>query len=487
MNRKRQRWSLLIALSIALPMQAAVRTPVSQSGPYSWTTGTYHYDAAGNVTAIGSYVYTYDPLSRIAASHMSTPDSVSDQTFTYDAAGNLTQQTNAGIPTLMPVDVATNHLDPAIAAYDDAGHVSRYQPPASGHTYGFRYDALDVVSEETADNVPAAWFIYTADDERLRIERPTAGTKHWRIRNLQKSVVRDVQLSGTTLTVYRDYLYRGTSLLAAVTPSTTEHFTLDHLNSPRLLTDVVGNRIAEHTYLPFGQELGAGAADGEPLKFTGHERDDDPAGGTNPLDYMHARYYAANLARFMAVDPVLDLLPTLSEPQRWNRYTYAIDNPIRYTDPDGRAVTIIITRNTYTDKSIISTINVTSDVKDAGSFSGYTLETTTAGANGDKDPIPAGTYDASVRTDHDPHRVELQDVPGFSNIQIHVGNSPSDVQGCFAVGKTSGTDQVNQSRDAMKEVLSVIDNDKSGVIKVTVSGDNKKPKSEDKDDNKKDE
>jgi hypothetical protein len=42
------------------------------------------------------------------------------------------------------------------------------------------------------------------------------------------------------------------------------------------------------------------------------------------------------LAGFLSVDPVLDTQKALKEPQRWNRYSYVMNNPLRFTDPDGR-------------------------------------------------------------------------------------------------------------------------------------------------------
>jgi len=53
---------------------------------------------------------------------------------------------------------------------------------------------------------------------------------------------------------------------------------------------------------------------------------------------MLARYYEASLGRFLSVDPVLKGATSLANPQRWNRYTYALNNPIAFVDPDGRDV-----------------------------------------------------------------------------------------------------------------------------------------------------
>ena len=298
-----------------------VHTPAPQSGPYSWTTGAYQYDASGNITAIGTWTFAYDPLSRLAASHVTTPPgAASDQTFTYDSFGNMVLQPASS--------TQTNHLDPIMATYDEAGEVTLYHPPGSGHAYGFTYDALGSTTAETMDGVPSSYFVYTPSNERLRIEGN--GTTHWRVRDLGQRVLREFQLYDTTWSISRDYVYRG-PLLAAITPTTLENFSLDHLNSPRLMTDVVGNEITRHTYLPFGQELGI-SADGEPMKFTGHERDDNPTDDAGTLDYMHARYYTFSVARFLSIDPAP--ASTLS-PQSWNQYAYVHNSPVGLVDPTG--------------------------------------------------------------------------------------------------------------------------------------------------------
>jgi RHS repeat-associated protein len=64
-----------------------------------------------------------------------------------------------------------------------------------------------------------------------------------------------------------------------------------------------------------------------------------PAAGPNVCgEYFGARYYQAKHARFTTVDPVYTWRDNLVDPQRWNRYAYARNNPLRYVDPDGRAI-----------------------------------------------------------------------------------------------------------------------------------------------------
>jgi RHS repeat-associated protein len=116
------------------------------------------------------------------------------------------------------------------------------------------------------------------------------------------------------------------------------YLTNDHLGSPRIITDKNGNVQSRRDFLPFGEDLYTQqrtAALGFQLdntrqKFTSYERDNE-----SDLDYAQARMYASKLGRFTAVDPgPFDPL----NPQVMNRYTYTINNPLKYMDPDGRKI-----------------------------------------------------------------------------------------------------------------------------------------------------
>ncbi len=54
------------------------------------------------------------------------------------------------------------------------------------------------------------------------------------------------------------------------------------------------------------------------------------------VSYFGARYYKASVGQFTTVDPVYNWQANLVNPQRWNRYAYALNNPLRNVDPDGR-------------------------------------------------------------------------------------------------------------------------------------------------------
>jgi hypothetical protein len=46
---------------------------------------------------------------------------------------------------------------------------------------------------------------------------------------------------------------------------------------------------------------------------------------------------SSGTGRFLSIDPEMDVDKNLYEPQRWNRYSYALNNPLKYTDPNGRS------------------------------------------------------------------------------------------------------------------------------------------------------
>jgi len=64
-------------------------------------------------------------------------------------------------------------------------------------------------------------------------------------------------------------------------------------------------------------------------QFTGKERDAETG-----LDFFGARYMSSAQGRFTSADPLLNSAKPW-EPQTWNRYSYALNNPLKYVDPNG--------------------------------------------------------------------------------------------------------------------------------------------------------
>jgi len=110
---------------------------------------------------------------------------------------------------------------------------------------------------------------------------------------------------------------------------TVRYYHTDALGSVRAVTDAAGQVVARHDYFPFGDEP-ASAPDPAAQRFTGAERDRESS-----MDYFQARYYMQRLGRFTTADPG-HVGGDTEDPQSWNAYAYARNNPLKFTDPTGR-------------------------------------------------------------------------------------------------------------------------------------------------------
>jgi RHS repeat-associated protein len=122
----------------------------------------------------------------------------------------------------------------------------------------------------------------------------------------------------------------GTS--ASAQTAVVEYYHLDAVGSVRAVTNQAGQVVRTHNYFAFGDGNDpAPPSNQDPLRFAGKARDAETG-----LDYFGARHYRARSGRFTTVDPFLDQSAALINPQRWNRYAYALNNPLRNGDPDGK-------------------------------------------------------------------------------------------------------------------------------------------------------
>ena len=448
-------------------------TLTNKNGSTTISNHIYTYDPLGNrqtqaETVNGTmlnYTYGYDQLNRLTQVQNGTP--AQQQNYTYDPLGNRLTKT-IGSTTTAYVHDAANQLKEirsgtptgtllATLTYDANGNLKT----RSDTSQTFIYDALNRLAQVTQTSQSTQNYSY--DDEGRRISK-TVGTTTTNFLYSGPNLIAEYASTWGTPTAQYAYGPMIDNVIEKITSTTSQYFHQDGLNSVMAATNNLGTTDATQRFDAWGNKI---ASTGTAPRFGYTGRESDETG----LIYYRARYYDPTLARFTQRDPI-GLMGGL------NRYAYANGSPLNFVDPLGLEVTITINRDKYTDKSVTGTITITSDVAGAGSYSGYTLETAAAGPKGDKDPIREGNYDAFTRTDHDPNRVELSDVPGYTNIQIHTGNTPNDVEGCFAVGKSRDTDRVNNSKDAMQEILKIIKNDGTGQIKVEVKGASKQQATE---------
>lgn len=356
-------------LVLALPALAS-DTPSEPRSDWTatqtlWDSGSYAYDGVGHIISIGTDVYRYDKAGRLKRATAATPSSpANQQEFDYDRYGNLTSlQVTTAAETKrhgFAVDPDTNRLGLTCSGTVD-GCFTGFYDPATGDQLGrhsaneYVWDPLGMLAELHTSR--SERYVYDADGERILVIDDLTGSERYTLRSAADKVARVLSFKPATgvWTLDKDHVYRDAALIASFSGGQTapdRHYHVDHLGSTRLVTDGSGFRLAIHTYWPFGPEAPGSETDSGQLKFTGHER--DSSSGTSPgsdLDYMHARYYDANAARFLTVDPGgWDK----RQPQTWNRYMYAENNPVLKIDPDGRDAEIASSSNVNAVKAYLT-------------------------------------------------------------------------------------------------------------------------------------
>ncbi len=135
--------------------------------------------------------------------------------------------------------------------------------------------------------------------------------------------------------------------------ASTYYYHSDHLGSASVISDNDGREYERIEYTPYGEVWidKSAATYKTPYRFTGKERDEETG-----LYYYGARYLDPMYSRWLSTDPALgDYIPQApinDEAKKHNQnlpgmggvfnhingnlYHYAGNNPVKYTDPDGR-------------------------------------------------------------------------------------------------------------------------------------------------------
>lgn len=312
---------------------------------------TYGYDKTGSVTSInnGTYTetYTYDKVDRLS----STTGPWGTIDYTYDPVGNrLSKATQGGSTTTYTYDSMDRMLTATGMGFDwDANGNMLYRHDGS-NAWNYTYNPVNRLTRVEKDSVLSAVYTYDADGRRVRTWDTVDGIVDYVYSGL--NIIDEV--SGKT---HEKHIYAGMMHIASNTNGTIEYYHVDHLGSTRLKTAANGSAIYESNYEPFGPSSGENGD--EDYRYTG--KHEDPTG----LYYYGARYYDPVTGRFTTRDTVMG---DLSGPQTLNRYIYCMNNPHKYTDPDGRfahivagaAVGSFINAGMYTFSSIISGADLSS-------------------------------------------------------------------------------------------------------------------------------
>ena len=270
--------------------------------------------------------YTYDDLNRLQSAEEKVLTTTTwKQTFTIDRYGNrkfdaanTTTLGSCSTAVCNPtISTANNRFSTGQGySYDANGNVTQ-----DASTQRFGYDAENHQKEFFATgnttSTPNATYFYDGDGRRVK------------------------KISSTETTVF---VYDGGGQLVAEystqisqTPQVS-YLTTDHLGSPRVITNENGVVKDRKDYSAFGEESASAQrssnAEYTPpdqlrKNYTGYEKDAESG-----LEFAQARYYNPGHGRFTSVDP-LTASGAIKNPQTFNRYSYALNSPYKFTDPLG--------------------------------------------------------------------------------------------------------------------------------------------------------
>ncbi len=248
--------------------------------------------------------------------------------FDYNDLGNVTLNSaigkywyppsgpdgcGAGIPCAHPH--AVTQAGAFTYGYDENGNMNS----RNGKTVKWDYRNL----VQKLQNGNGAWASFRYDSAGGRVHKEaSSGTSYYFGPYLEQK--------GTAVSGLLKYYYAGPLLVARKDSSGRKiWFHQDHLGSTRLLTGRSGKVVQQYDYKAFGEtaNLSSSTDAVTDIRYTGQRTEDE----TN-LVYLNARYYDPVLARFMSPDSVV---PQPLDPQQLNRYSYAQNNPVNYSDPSG--------------------------------------------------------------------------------------------------------------------------------------------------------
>jgi RHS repeat-associated protein len=307
--------------------------------------GNVHTATIGNpgLGATLTQTFNYDSVNRLTGASESGGANEWAQNFGYDQFGNrslLSSSTFNPYTGLTPQSAVagtgpfTGSNQWTGAGYDGAGNQTSVLGTGSDSAL---YDTENRLATVIEPNVSVIQYSYDGDGKRVMKVVCAAGTSAC-----------TPGAPGAVATVYV-YDAQG-EMVEEAGPSTdagTKYLFADGLGSTRLETNAAGGSVRCIDYAPFGLELPAGMGgrgscyatasypSGTPdildAKFTGKERDTETG-----LDYFGARYFSGAQGRFTSPDPISGTVLHILNPQRWNMYAYAVNNPLAYLDPDGR-------------------------------------------------------------------------------------------------------------------------------------------------------
>ena len=298
----------------------------------------YTYDNVGNritmTTSMDTHLYEYDALYQLMNVYTLKR---SAQEYRYDPAGNRTYYRDKDVEI---GDYSYNNANEMIAAngvsytYDGNGNLT------SKGDFTYSWDFKNQLTEVKKSGATVATFVYDGDGRRMRSTYnagPTTINYIWD----GMSEILETDGSGNVVT---EYLNGAGEILGKIRylPSGIRqvwYYLHDGLGSTTYLLDNYGNIVNAYYYEPYGKCWNVTHDPGYNTRFTGKEYEEDLG-----LYYFFARWYDADVGRFVSRDPLHRIINLIGEDETdWMDnsiylYNYANNNPINYTDPMGLEV-----------------------------------------------------------------------------------------------------------------------------------------------------
>ncbi len=311
----------------------------------------FGYPAKDSTGTIQDFVYSFNPVTGNLNSRQNCKRSLSESFGYTDGLDRLTGVT--GPQNLSMTYFANGNIQiksdiSATTAFNYGAGAGPYAltkvtsstgviPAISQIATYTSFEKVNTLSE----GAYAATFAYNSDNQRAKMVVTQSGSTI-----LTRWYAGSSYIKQTEGSVTKEYTWIGgdayTAPCLAVTQggATTWYYLLrDHLGSVTHVTDALGNVLNEYSFDAWGRRRNftnwsysvASQTDILPDRgFTGHEY----------LKYfnlynMNGRLYDPLIARFLNVDPYVQM-PEYS--QSLNRYSYCLNNPLKYTDPSGEFI-----------------------------------------------------------------------------------------------------------------------------------------------------
>ena len=264
--------------------------------------------------------YAYDEFNRLTG-QSTVSGATQNMTWTYDRWGNRTSQT------------ATNGPQPSFSFNTGSNQISGYTYDAAGNLindgiHSYSYDAEGNLT--AVDGGQTATYVYDALNHRVREVVGSAATELV----FNAGGQRVSTWNGSTGVQTQGQYYWGGKPVAYYAGGSTHFQHQDWVGTERLRTTYNGSVESAFQSLPFGDSQSSSGTNGDAYRFAMLDHDSEDSS-----EHAQFRQYSSTQARWMAPDPYGGSYNP-SNPQSFNRYVYAMNNPLTFVDPLGLCVTI---------------------------------------------------------------------------------------------------------------------------------------------------